>query len=292
MEEPTYKQHLERPGKMILYRRLPTQAKPAPETQPGWVCKLLNPTTDPEFRYICSAVNLTRRILCHDKAIKHMAEIGGYVSEKFKIQGAPVLRTSTQEANQKWIKETFLPDILTEFPPLYVDEQIDNPRVLAFTHSGSKDADFIYSYQKSIVVLLNAANVALMKKVAGDKSKNGQDLKLLIWYLAQTLVHEVGGHVLVKHLTLAKENTPLEVRDLDDQGVPRKTSDKVGESGFNLEALLFGGKAWLLYPKDGKEIEEDQLGKPYLVYHPHGETKQVAKAISLDEVDNAFKSSE
>ena len=282
MEEPTYKDLLEQPGKIIIYRRFQTPKKPISKTQSRWGIRLLDPVKDSEFRHVCAAINLARRILCHDEAIKCMAEIGGQISQIINMEGAPILRENTQNSNQKWIKETFLPAVLGEFPPIYVDEQLDSPDSYAYSYSRRTMDVSAFGYQMSHVVLVNGDFVDKMVSAA---TRSHEDYRVFMWFLAHTLAHEVGGHLLTKYLTLGKGDTPVEVT-----GSGGPLSDKVGESGNSLEEALFGGEMWL-YEDPARKEDYSQPGVPcFNVYRRDQDSvrQRSVRTINLDIRSEAF----
>ena len=261
MEEPTYKEILEQPAKVIIYhRRLTNRAEVEKSiATPEWECVRVGPN-DPRFHWICYAMYLARRMLCDDKAIERLGELGGIIAKKYKKPGAPALRKSSEGRNKKWIKDTFLPEVLREFPVLYIDEQLDRPSTHAMTMTGDTYC-YEYGYQKGIVVSLNSARIEKMARVAdtGDI----KCFKVCVWLLAHTLVHEIGGHMLIQHLTTGKEATPPEISGDD---VQVESGAREGESGNWLELSLFGGLV-TLFQEEKRYNDIEQPGVPTVVVY-------------------------
>ena len=221
----------------------------------------------PTFKFMAYMLSHAMRIMHSEIYITVMAKI---VYETAKAH-TPELSSNTDENARKLITDTFLPFIQEQFPPIYVDEYLDNNVHAGFSKWSLDEPDI--SYAQSMIVSIKPRHIKnLIALSKSPELKN--DYLALLYYNVETVLHEVGGHHLRR------------TADDDNHGTPDtlQTSGMTEgpEAGFYLAYSIHGGRA-LLVDVGPKGNNGYKLFEPYL-QKKNEKDQMVFAALSTDAI--------
>ena len=145
-------------------------------------------------------------------------------------------------------------------------------------HVRNNDLNAIhYGYHKGMTVHLNQKRIYYMLDSA--RQHDLSDCNTHFWCNAYVLVHEVGGHILVSHLTMGRRRTPDVVAP--NPRLKQGGLRHVAEAGRCLEEMLSGGT--ILNRRDPHK-DDTQPGIPLLSFVENGRPymQQVGRNVIVD----------
>lgn len=131
---------------------------------------------------------------------------------------------------RKWIDQEYLPSIMDQFPPVYIDEVLQSEGTLAQTIR----QPFTDNYAKNCIIQFNAR---LIEKMMAYFHR-GEMPAVTEWMFifVNTLCHEI-GHVLIGHMFEGRFRTPDR---LPEEGGTARRYEGKSEGGRYFEEVLHG----------------------------------------------------
>ena len=237
--------------------------------------------SDWRFDYLSYCVWLATSWLCTKKCVNVMADIA-YETNKQNIKGnRPLKFPDDKEKAKEWVETTFLKGVIDSFPAVYIDYQLTDDRLWG-CHSRVWDES---KYHQFCNVYICAYQIEGLLNCIADK-----DVKLThrwLLRLAVTLLHEVGGHVLVSKVTEGSEGTPEFLTAYEDTAIAERDlpedqkTVRISEAGDVVERGVLGGTLFML---DYLNDSPHHPGRPSLQREHHAHAKLSSPRIKDEDV--------
>ncbi|KAK2759311.1 hypothetical protein FQN54_002789 [Arachnomyces sp. PD_36] len=234
-----------------------------------------------QYTFVANAAALAISVFQTEKAKEALTELALGLSQaspmRVPFNGNPNL--ARQAVN------LFVNKISQRFPAIVIDTTINNIQVLAF-HVGRPWHGSLEQFDtRRQMVHVNASRLEDLMAAANLESASSQAraaFRTFMFQLANTLIHEVGGHLF---MTFLSQNIVDEAGQLARPITPEAVtysnygSAGSGESGRVLESILFGGA--MEYSRD-PAAGSQQPGIP----HVFDEDSVTVRRISQTAIDN------
>ena len=202
---------------------------------------------DPDAYILAACVSHALALLKTPTAIQIMGETATKINEVLKEQG----RGMDDFDGARWIDKQFLPQLIRQFPPVYVDDYLlhQDATVMGQLHKSTFDKK-AYCWGLSITI-----HAALLNAVIKAKAeRNGFPYRIFMFKMVVNFAHEI-QHLIVVYLTKSVEHmTPDRMNQFHDldfttswlKHLPIANPLQSGEAGHYFEQRFFGGKVWIL----------------------------------------------
>lgn len=190
----------------------------------------------PIFSVLAACVSTTIDLLRTGMGRKVLSKIAKDTNMLYQADNYAEINGDDDKA-LKWVDKEFIPFMSNEFPPVFIDDGVDDEDFQACTITDGVQNASSEAYAKDISIHLNHRHVALLNRAA--QGTDNQAFKELMFSFVVFLSHEVGGHVLVAYLTSGRAKTPPGIPP-PDSNTAQVLGDK-SESGRYFDELLFGG---------------------------------------------------
>ncbi|KAK2768654.1 hypothetical protein FQN54_000510 [Arachnomyces sp. PD_36] len=234
----------------------------------------------PQYTFVANAAAIAIKVLQTQKSKNALVRLALAISSHTPTR-API-QNVTQASH---VVDLFISKISQKFPGIIVDATIADVRMLGYHVGVAWQGSLDQFNTRSQVVHVNAARLQDLISAANTTpaSNHGRtQFRIFMFQLANTLVHEVGGHLF---MTFISQNMLSPTGQLQRPFTPESVtysdygSQGVGESGRLLESAIFGGS--MEYFRDNTAGDR-QAGVPYIL----NETNNSVRRISQTTIDN------
>lgn len=206
-----------------------------------WVITAIEPF-DWRFHYLAYCAWLTTSWLCTKQSVRIMASIA-YKANKRNIEmNQPLKFPDEWDKAREWVETVYLKEITDSFPAVFLDDQIKSETTIYGNHR--REWDDTQYHQRCNVYIAGYQVDGLMNCLA---DKDHELTRRWLLRISATLLHEVGGHVLVSKVQEGRDSTPELFTAYHDTAkaeidLPKnKKTVPISESGEVLELGVLGG---------------------------------------------------